>query len=142
MSANWKRQLNITKKALTISPHIFQNFIASHTIPLQILFHTSLLLWPSSNYNRIRHFIIISYLFFIITVFIKISPLFYVRCSIFITDTYPPPSSFSPLLDTNNESLLLIFFSKQTAPLKRTLLLFNFCLLKTVGFLFLISVPE
>ena len=90
MSANWKRKLNLTKKTLTISPHIFQIFIASHTISLQLFLRTSLLLWPSSNPNSIRHFIIITYLFFKITLFIKSTCLFLIICSILITYTDAP----------------------------------------------------
>ena len=108
MSANWKRQLNITKKTLTVFLHILQNFVTSHIIPLQLFFHTSLLFWLSHNSDIIHHCIIIiylfliiplfsnsthliiPYLFFIISIFINSPHLFFIRCYLFITDTDPP----------------------------------------------------
>ena len=135
MSYHCNRQLNITKTTLTIFFHIFKNFITSRTPPLQLFFHASLLFLPSSNYKIIRHFIIIPYLFFVITLFVDSSHRFLIRCSLFITDNKPP---FSLLLIAwkYDESSLIVFLSKQTPPLKRNLSLFNSYQLQTVGFIF------
>ena len=105
MSDNWKIKLNITKNNTYNFFQIFQNFIASHTTPIQLLLHTSILFWPSSNSKIIRHLIIIPDLFFVFNTFIKSTHLFFIRCSLFISDTDPP---FRLLIVAWNKLLILV----------------------------------
>ena len=121
-------QLKITKTTLTIFLHIFQNIISSHSNPLQLFLHTSIVffLWPYSNSNIIHIFNQYLPTLFIITHFIIIPYLFFIICSLFVAIT-TPASAFYSLLGTHGESSSLIFFSKEIPSLKRNLSLFTFC---------------
>ena len=99
MSANRKRKLNITKKNTYDFPPYITKFIASHTTPLQLFFHTYLLLQISSNQNIIYQLVIITYLFFIIHLLINSTHLIITYLFIIIN------------LFINNPHLLLVRFS-------------------------------
>ena len=129
-----EKTIEYNKKTVTILLHIFQNFIDSHTTPIQLFFHIYLLFWPYYNSNIIRHLIIITYLFIIINIFINTPYPYYSSDVISSLPLLIPTSAFTSLLVTNYESSSLRFFSKTTPPQKNTLCLFAFFSFKNFVF--------
>ena len=129
MSDHCKRQLNIAKNHTYYFPPYIQKFhhFPYHSSPTLLLHLSTLPTFLQFQQNPSLHHHSLPLL----------HQMFYINYRY-----WPPPSDLSAWLGTNDESSILIFFSNQTAPLKNTLSLFTFCRLKTVGFLFLISVPE
>ena len=136
-----EKTIEYNKKTVTILLHIFQNFIDSHTTPIQLFFHTSLLFWNSHKSNSIRNFIIIPYLFFIITILIKRTPLLLILCYIFITYTDTPFSLL--LIDWHKWWILATkLLLKANSITKAHLNLLNFLSTSNCWFPLLISVSE